>query len=75
MALNVKAIAHLATLVKDHYSNCLRVIAESWELRRRVNAIEENTLRAVSSAGQLQAKVSATTGTGRLWWRSAKSLV
>lgn len=33
VAFDAIAIVHLATLVKDHRSNCLCVIAENGELR------------------------------------------
>lgn len=58
MALHFKSIAHVATLVKDHCSNSLCMAAEDCELRRMVNAMEGNTLEAISSVMPLQMKVS-----------------
>lgn len=52
----VTATAHLATLVMDHHLNCLCVIVDSVELRRRVNFMEGKTLESVLSAEQFQAK-------------------
>lgn len=56
------AIAQLATLVRDHRSNCLRVTAENGDLWRRGNNLEEETCEAVLPAEQLRANVSFLTG-------------
>lgn len=61
VASDAKDNALLAMLENDHHSNCLGVTADSGELRRRVNVMEENTFDAVSSAKQLPAKFSAMT--------------
>lgn len=62
MALDVKAIAHLKTLVNKNRSNCLCETAESGELQRLLDDMDGKPLEAVSSAEYLQAMVSAMLG-------------
>lgn len=62
MALNAKAIARLATLVKDHRSTCLCVTAENGVLRKQLRNLEGKTLEVVASAKQLHAKFRSLTG-------------
>lgn len=61
MAFDATAVAHLATLVNDQRSNCVRVTAENEELRRSVSDMDGKGLKAVLSAKQFQAKTSALT--------------
>lgn len=56
---DAKAIAHLEMLVTDHRWSSFRVVAENGAIRRKVNDMEGKSLKAVSSAEQLQTKVSA----------------
>lgn len=64
VAPDTKAIAHLASLVKDHRSNCLRVKAEIGELQNRLNEVEGIACEVVASAVQRQEDVSYVTGEG-----------
>lgn len=59
MASDANTITHLATLVKDHRLSSLCVATESGKLRWKVNDVNLKAFKAVSSAKQLQAKVSA----------------
>lgn len=61
LASNTRAIAHLAMFMKDHCSSSLRVAAENGVLQKNVSEIEGKTVKALLSAEQLQAKVSAMT--------------
>lgn len=45
VALNVKAFAHLAKLVKDHHLISLRVAAENSAVRMKVNEREQKLSR------------------------------
>lgn len=61
VALDAKAVTHLATLLKGHRWKFLCVPAENGEPQRRVKDMEGKPLEVVSSAKQLQVKVSAMT--------------
>lgn len=62
MAFDVKSIAHLATLVKYHPSNCYHMSADGGELRRRGHDMKGKNLDASYSLEQLQGKVTAMIG-------------
>lgn len=58
-ASDAKAIAHIATRVKEHRLNSLRVVAENGEWRRRVPEMDGKTFEAGSSAEQPQPKLTS----------------
>lgn len=62
VAFDAKAIAHLATFVRDNCSNCLCLTTENVELQRWVNDLEQMTCQAESSLKRFRANVSFVSG-------------
>lgn len=70
---DVKPVARLATLVKDHRSNCLCVTTEKGKLRRQVNDMEGKFARLYRLRNKFSRMSILNLGNKIFWWRSAKT--